>query len=271
MRTRQAPSFTYSVVACLTLVSQAPLGSDVPADSSTTAQRAASDGAKRGDSSAPVCIASWVIDAAGTRQLPDHCLLDARETAAALAGVVPRSDGCEPPWFVDSRGIQRIRSECLGPASGQVAAGAPDRVAAASDSTAITAASATGACDPPWWLDAHGIQRLKIKCLGPAPGQAEVSAPERVATASDSTADRSTASATDDCDPPWWLDAHGIQRLKVKCLGPAPGQAEVSAPDRLPAASHSLPATSPALPAEHCDPPWYFDANGIQRLRPQCL
>jgi hypothetical protein len=218
MGTRQTPSLAYCVVACLTLVAQAPI-SGVPANRPAIAQRSDPGGAKPGDSSPPVCVPGWVIDAKGIRRSPDRCLPDARKTAGPLAGVVPVNAGCEPPWFVDSRGIQRIRPECLGPAPARAKVTAPARPPTASYSTpANVPASRTDGCDPPWWLDAKGIRRLKMKCLGAAPARAEVTAPARLPAASQSTSAITPASRTDGCDPPWWLDANGIRRLRPQCL-----------------------------------------------------
>src|SRR5215510_1311716 len=47
------------------------------------------------------CIPAWVIDAAGTRQLPDRCIED---TVAPQIAVPAADDRCEQMWFVDAQG-----------------------------------------------------------------------------------------------------------------------------------------------------------------------
>src|SRR3954468_14308807 len=54
------------------------------------------------------CVPAWVGDASGIRQLPDRCPdpVAATDTAALPAPSV--DDPCDPPTFVDARGIQRV-------------------------------------------------------------------------------------------------------------------------------------------------------------------
>ena len=156
------------------------------------------------------CVPAWVIDAAGIQQLPDHCLANDATDEIAL----PDSDaGCEPPWFIDATGIRRVRQECLR-GTAQPAPAAPVGGAAAKRSPAPAASrSQSDGCEQPFWVDQHGIQRLKMRCLGAA----TAAEPDADGSASTPVSVQKTEEA-ETCAQPFWVDQHGIRRLKMRCL-----------------------------------------------------
>jgi hypothetical protein len=109
----------------------------------------------------------WVIDAEGIRRLPDRCPSAAGPTdgeAATSASInAAPSELCDPPWFVDVMGIQRVRQQCL------AADVEPPALASSVLSPSAPAPSegldAGSDCDPMYWVDVRGIQRLRVECL----------------------------------------------------------------------------------------------------------
>lgn len=85
-----------------------------------------------------------------------------------------------------------------------------------------------------------------------------------------SPAHSSRASATNGqrngCEHPFWVDQHGIKRLKPQCLAPATSATPVSAP------LCRAPVTAPERKAmRDCSQPICVDQHGIRRLKPHCL
>jgi hypothetical protein len=77
---------------------------------------------------------------------------------AAVAGF-PNSEDCTEPSWVDSRGIRRLRLDCLGPPANDASSGAPE--ASPPPSSTHSAES----CSPPYLVDSSGIRRLRPECL----------------------------------------------------------------------------------------------------------
>src|SRR5262245_33463905 len=73
----------------------------------------------------------------------------------------PQPDPCDPPTFMDARGIRRVRYGCLVPA---VASPAP---AQPSPGAATVRPSDDIACESPTYLDRNGIHRVRFECLEP--------------------------------------------------------------------------------------------------------
>jgi hypothetical protein len=72
--------------------------------------------------------------------------------------------------------------------------------------------------------------------------------------------------AAESCAQPFWVDEHGIRRLKVRCLGPSTSAAPVPA----------LPSVTPVPSSDRkqavdCTNPFWIDQDSIKRLKPQCL
>jgi hypothetical protein len=156
------------------------------------------------------CIPSWVIDAAGTRRLPDRCLENGASSESAPADTDPR---CDPPWFIDAKGIRRVRQECMRSPAQPAAAAPAGGIAAKGLLAPAASGSQPDVCEQPFWLDQHGIKRLKRQCLGPATAALPApDAPARTLVPLENTADARN------CAPPFWVDQHGIKRLKRQCL-----------------------------------------------------
>jgi hypothetical protein len=123
-----------------------------------------------------------------------------------------------------------------------------------SSSTAMPLTAPIAAdCIPAWVIDAAGIRRLPDRCIETTPATAhiEVAVPPE----------------NDRCEPPWFIDSKGKQRIRSECLESNPSQASTAAG----------PAVAPRARSEDrntadCDrQPHWIDANGIRRLRQQCL
>lgn len=105
-------------------------------------------------------------------------------------------------------------------------------------------------CRQPWWIDATGTKRLKMACLSPNPS----------------------------CEPPWFSDAQGVLRVKPQCSSSAneaeertqrSKQSERGKKEPAPKGKTKNPAANPVPPG--CEPLWFTDPKGIQRLKPNCL
>jgi hypothetical protein len=75
------------------------------------------------------------------------------------------------------------------------------------------------------------------------------------------------------CEPPWFIDINGIERLKPECLASAEQTSvkkkqgeRTAAPKR-----SKLPAAKPAQRSKACEPPFFIDARGVMRFKPKCL
>jgi hypothetical protein len=157
--------------ACLLLVTRADADDACASPSAVAALADASRVAIRTATTTVKCTSVWVIDASGTRREPDRCTIEVAPSAGVAAGtaVPPVAADCEPPWFIDSNSIQRLRPECL--AAVQVFP--PTLPPPAAVSVAVqpqappmsSASSAPHGCDPMYYVDARGIRRLKLHCL----------------------------------------------------------------------------------------------------------
>lgn len=156
------------------------------------------------------CILAWVVDALGIRQLPEGCLDSSAPASTAALAAPSTEEPCDPPTFVDARGIRRVRRECLGALPSPAPVG-----------RAGAAPPADPRCDPPWRFDEKGIQRLKLECLSTG---SDVSTAMANAASQPPPAATSPAPAAarpfegNSCDPPWYVDARGIRRLRQNCL-----------------------------------------------------
>lgn len=83
-------------------------------------------------------------------------------------------------------------------------------------------------CQPPWYVDASGIQRLKPKCLdslvAPSAETQEThptnpgAARARARPSSPPPPNPDKSGSKDDCKEPYWVDESGMRRLKLNCL-----------------------------------------------------
>jgi len=90
---------------------------------------------------------------------------------ARAKGAVSSTSNCNPPYYFDSQGIRRLKSECLNGGSvvqGPYGAVLTTNVAAKTTGSAKGAseqqARASASCTPPYYFDGK-IRRLKLECL----------------------------------------------------------------------------------------------------------
>jgi hypothetical protein len=153
----------------------------------------------------------WVVDASGIRQLPDRCLdPNAPATTAAIVAASTEQQPCDPPTYVDAQGIRRVHPECL-------ASPTPPASSSAATPPAAPTSAEDQRCDPPWWLDEKGIRRLKMVCLNATDATARAAAGPRTPPAAPAT-HAAQPPESNACDPPWYVDSRGIQRLQQDCL-----------------------------------------------------
>src|SRR5688572_1845774 len=149
--------------SCLLLMGQAPPPHAAPPAVTTPAVPAQAVPAE-GATPPVVCPAeklspAWLIDANGARRLPDRCeAMPADAAGAAITVVMPPprqvaapamdSAACDPPWFVDDAGIQRLRLECLD---------------SELDAPALPVSGASVPGCAPYWIDSSGIRRLRLE------------------------------------------------------------------------------------------------------------
>jgi hypothetical protein len=146
----------------------------------------------------------------------------------------------------------------------------PKPAPAAARATAVTSpamaafAPSENKCEPPWWLDAAGIRRIRPECLvSPArPATAAAAASGRAVTA---PAPAVAPSSQHKCEPPWWLDAAGIRRIRLECL-----MSSSELPARAAVASRE-PTRAKQSDTVDCREPFWLDAHGIRRLKMACL
>jgi hypothetical protein len=142
----ETPSLPLLLAAGLLLVNQAPAARGAPADSLQLLEPTPL--VAEAYSVAPNCVPAWLIDASGIRRLPDRCgaatepaastaaaallqlpatslAAQSTERAAASAPVPARASArgkarkpragqdCSDPFWLDARGIRRLRPGCL--------------------------------------------------------------------------------------------------------------------------------------------------------------
>jgi len=168
------------------------------------------------------CTSVWVIDATGTRREPDRCTVEVSPAQGVTEGTalppVAYAAACDPPWFIDGAGIQRLRPECL---AGPAAAASPEPVSKSGATLTAREATLTANCEPPWFIDVSGIQRLRPDCLAAVqvfPPTPPARAAASVAVQPKAPPMSSASSAPPGCDPAFYVDEKGIRRLKPKCL-----------------------------------------------------
>jgi hypothetical protein len=108
-----------------------------------------------------------------------QALAPAAPKPAAVAAAPARTkaadtatSNCNPPYYFDSQGIRRLKSECLngsgvvqGPYGAVLTTNVSAKTAAASGKGANEKqARATASCTPPYYFDGK-IRRLKLECL----------------------------------------------------------------------------------------------------------
>jgi hypothetical protein len=135
------PSLPLLLAAALLLVNQAPSSRKAPAgllELSEPTPLASSEAY----AVAPNCVPAWIIDTTGIRRLPDRCgaataasagtaaLALVQEPASGVAPKKPRSttparataagaarkragQDCADPYWLDARGVRRLRPGCL--------------------------------------------------------------------------------------------------------------------------------------------------------------
>jgi serine/threonine-protein kinase len=89
---------------------------------------------------------------------------------AKSAAAKPASD-CNPPYYFDSQGIRRLKSECLngtgviqGPYGAVITTNVSAKAAGSGKGSSEKQARASGSCTPPYYFDGK-IRRVKLECL----------------------------------------------------------------------------------------------------------
>jgi serine/threonine protein kinase len=107
-----------------------------------------------------------------------QALAAATPKPAAVSATPPRAKGtdgstsnCNPPYFFDTQGIRRLKSECLnggsviqGPYGAVLTTNVSAKTAGAGKGASEKQARASASCTPPYYFDGK-IRRLKLECL----------------------------------------------------------------------------------------------------------
>jgi hypothetical protein len=224
MRTREGSSPKWVIAAGLLLLSQASragaASENQPAPAPQPCPPATATLATSAQLLVVDCVPAWVIDAFGVRRLPDRCstadadAIDAAPTTPSAGAALPTAlDRCDPPVFVDTKGILRIRPACLESTSTLSAPTPPSVSAATSTPSPPPTVADDAACDSPTFVDAKGIRRIRLSCL-----ESNREVPSTAAAPTILPAAGAGDSPTTDCSPAYWIDANGIRRLRPRCL-----------------------------------------------------
>jgi hypothetical protein len=99
-----------------------------------------------------------------------------KPAAVSAAPALPKgaegsTSNCNPPYYFDSHGIRRLKSECLngsgviqGPYGAVLTTNVSAKTAGAAKGPSEKQARASASCTPPYYFDGK-IRRLKLECL----------------------------------------------------------------------------------------------------------
>jgi eukaryotic-like serine/threonine-protein kinase len=145
-----------------------------------------------------------------TNQLPSLADEASERPAPSATPVVERRAAVTVPAVQPAQPVQKVHA--LTPAPAKPAARAPD--------------ARSSNCSPPYFFDAHGIQRLKSECMdssrviaGPYGAVIATNVATKgaalAAPAAKSASSKPSGNAT--CNPPYYFDGN-IRRIKTECL-----------------------------------------------------
>jgi hypothetical protein len=109
-------------------------------------------------------------------------------TRPVVAPVRSQKASCKDPFWVDAKGIKRLKTDCL---------------------------AADPGCEPPWFSDLDGVLRMKPNCSSRS-GDAE--RPEQEPVPNTKRRRSVPRPPVAGCEPPWFVDPKGIMRLKPNCF-----------------------------------------------------